>query len=366
MELTLGKLDIQQEIAVDAETAVKNYKWLEQQLCEYVGVPYCVSMQSASMGLLFALKALDIGAGDSVLCTSFSYFAVSELIKLAGANPVMVDINPNTYNIDPFCLQYVIGKCRRSKQPIPKALIAVDLFGLPCNYDALEEICAENDIDIIEDMAHSFGASFNGKRAGSFGRVAVASFFPAQPREALGDGGAVFCQSVEDERRLKSLRRTVGEDGENNGWMQWQGGSIDSIQTSMVAEKLAMLDREIGRRRTVAQWYRERLDGRVRLQQVGDGYESAYSQLAVSMQTTAQRDSMIDWLISHHIPSHKYKPSPLPCIERDEDWSRVVLVNAKAVSQKLISLPMHPFLSKRVVNFICDKILEKLDSDQVE
>lgn len=333
---------------------------LEDRLCEYVDAPHCISVESATTGLLLALKAAEIEPGDTVLCTPFSYFATADIIALAGGVPMFVDINPNTFNIDPFCLEYVIGKCIRTRQPVPRALITADLFGLPCNYQAVEEICERYGILLIEDMAQSFGATFQGKRAGSFGRMAVASFFPTKPLGELGEGGAVFCHSAQDAQRLQSLRRQIG-----TGGVSGSGSHLGTIQASLVQEKLGIFDQELQRRRAVDEQYRKRLEGIVRMQFVGEGHVSACTQFVLSLKNGAARDSMKDCLQRNHIPSYTLEPEP----GRQRPWSgadKVALVNAQSVAQKLVGVPIHPYLSSKVVHYICDCIVEEIDKAEAD
>lgn len=328
---------------------------LEQQLCEYVGADYGVCVSSATAGMLMALQVCGVEPGDTVLCTSFSYFSTSQIIELAGATPLFVDINPNTFNIDPYCLEYAINKCERTHKPTPKALIAVDLFGAPCNYEALEEICFRNGIVLIEDMAHSFGGAFQGRRTGSFGRMAVASFFPSQPLRDLGEGGAVFCHDPKDYRRLVNLR------GQSNGSDagKFQPGYLDGIQASLVSEKLAALDKELELRRKIDGWYRKRLQGKVRMQRCGDEFLSACTQFVVAMKTPEERDALAKRLREQQIPSHTFEPSPTGYGGPLSDLERITLLNARSAAERILVLPIDPYLSQRVVHFICDCILEE-------
>lgn len=341
----------------------KDMAGLEARLCEYVGVPHCVGVESATTGLLLALKALDIGPGDSVLCTSFSYFATAEIVALTGAEPILVDINPNTYNIDPYCLEYVVGKCVRTGQPVPKALIAVDLFGLPCNYEALEEICQRRGIHLIEDMAQSFGATFQDRKAGSFGRLAVASFFPAKPLGELGEGGVVFCSGEKDLHRLQALRRKVHL-SHRQQTLYNTGSGLDAIQATVVADKLDSFHIDLVARRKVAAQYRKRFSGIVKMQQVGEDYESAYTQFAISLEGPEARARLVDFLHERHIPGYIFEPSPLCRREDAQDWGKVALVNARTCAQKILSLPVHPYLSGRVVDYICDSVLEFFEQER--
>lgn len=348
------------EMAVHSEFILgKDVQELEQRLCEYVGTDCCVSVSSGTSGLLLALRAAGVGKGDSVLCTTFSYFATADVIALTGAQPLFVDINPNTFNIDPYCLEYVLRKCVRTKTPLPRALIAVDLFGLPCDYDALEEICARFDIVLIEDMAQSFGASYRGKKTGSFGHFSVASFFLAKPLGGLGDGGAVFCHSEQDARMLRSMRKD-GKAQQALGTGDTIGSAtLDSIQTSIISEKLKAFDEEHIRRQAVAARYRKNLSGHVKLQQEGEDYTSAHTHFVIALHDDRHRAEVMERLHENSIPSHIYQAAPLRDTGACNDWNRITLVNTSVIAKKILAIPMHPYLSNNVVDYICDCILQR-------
>lgn len=353
-QIRAGKIEALEWKEEESPSLQRDMAELERHLCEYVEAEHCVCVDSATTGMLMALRTAGVQMGDSVLCTSFSYFATADIIELLGAKPVFVDINPNSYCIDPYCLEYVVGKCVRRKLSLPRALIAVDLFGLPCNYDAIAEICEKYGIVLIEDMAQSFGASYKGRKTGCFGRLAVSSFFPARPLGELGEGGAVFCHSCDDASRLESLRRNIHLNGARSN-------RLDTVQASVVEEKLRTFDLELERRRKIATRYRERLQGHVKLQQIQEHYESACTHFVISLKDARIREGMIERLQLCHIPCEIFTPSPISHRERSGN-DKVALVNAQSVAQRILTIPMHPYLSGRVVDYICDRILEELAS----
>lgn len=322
---------------------------LEYRLAKYVGTPYCVLTTSGTAGLLTALRASGIKDGDRVMCTSFSFFATAEIIALAGAVPVLVDTNPNTFNIDDFCLEYVLKKCKRTRQPMPKALVAADLFGLPCDFDKIEKICAENNITLIEDMSGAFGASYKGRKTGSFGRFSVASFFPARPLGGIGDGGGIFCRTKEDKKLIASL---VGGEEEKN--------AFDFVEASVISEKLNSYSDELSRRQLIAARYRDNFKGYVKVQQVDEDYISAYTQFVIALENGEQREQVMEALREKRVPC-----SILHCTQRERpaerDWERVVLANSREAAQRLLAIPMHPYLSIRVVDFISECIMETVE-----
>ncbi len=321
---------------------------LERRLAEFVGTKHCVLTSSGTAGLLTALRASGIRDGDGVMCTSFSFFATTEIITLAGAVPVLVDTNPNTFNIDPYCLEYVLKKCVRTRQPLPKALVAADSFGLPCDFDAIEEICARYNITLIEDMSGAFGASYKGRKTGSFGRFSVASFFPARPLGGIGDGGGVFCRNREDLKLVETLRGI----SENQ--------HFDFVKASAVSEKLNCYSDELSRRQLVAARYRDNFKGFVKVQQTDDDYINAYTQFVIALLDEKQRERVIDALKEKSIPC-----SILHCTQRtrnENEWERVVLANTQQAAQRLLAIPMHPFLSVHVVDYISECIMETVDA----
>lgn len=338
------------QVEIDGEQELRE---LERRLAEYVGTQHCVLTPSGTAGLLTALRASGIRDGDGVMCTSFSFFATAEIIALAGAVPMLVDTNPNTFNIDPYCIEYVLKKCARTRHPLPKALIAADLFGLPCDFDAIEDICLRYNITLIEDMSGAFGASYKGRKCGGFGRFSVASFFPARPLGGIGDGGGIFCRSREDAKLLELLR--------GSGKKQ---RPYDFVQTSAVGEKLSCYSDELASRQLVAARYRDNFNGFVKVQQVDEDYISAYTQFVIALADTKQREHVIDVLKEKHVPC-----SVLHCTQRgrmaENEWERVVLANTQQAAGRLLAIPMHPYLSVHVVDYISECVMETVDGADI-
>ena len=179
---------------------------LEQQLAEYVGKKYCITCGNGTDALELALKVMNIGPGDAVFTSDFTYFASAGCIATVGATPILVDIDLKTFNISPEALERQIQRVISEGQAVPKAIIAVDLFGLPADYSELDKLAVKYNLLIIEDAAQGFGGSINGKKACSFGNIAITSFFPAKPLGCYGDGGAVFTDDPAVNERLRSLR----------------------------------------------------------------------------------------------------------------------------------------------------------------
>ncbi|WRS26363.1 DegT/DnrJ/EryC1/StrS family aminotransferase [Oscillospiraceae bacterium MB08-C2-2] len=338
---------------------------MESRLAEKIGTAHCVSVSSGSAGLMLALLAAGVKPGDRVLCTSFSFFAVAEAISFIGATPVFVDINPNTLNMDPYCLEMVLKRHFRREEPLPRALVASDLFGLPCNLRAMEEICSRYGIQLIEDMAQSFGARIGERMAGSFGRFAVTSFYPNKPLGTFGDGGAVFCHTDEDAAMLCSLRNHGAQKGTPYHLHIGIGGRLDTIQAAVVSCKLDFFDEEFESRQKLADYYNRQLGGKIKTQWVGADYTSGWAQFPVILESCAQREKLVTALREAQIPCHVPYPVPVHRQPAFCDLPRVSLVNAEDMSRRILSLPMHPYLTKKVVDYICSVVLDTVAATKI-
>ncbi len=212
---------------------------LEHALAEYVGVKHAITCANGTDALQLALMALEIGEGDAVFCPTFTFFATAEVIAYANATPVFVDSDERTFNICPKNLEEQITKVIEKGALKPKAIIAVDLFGLPANYVELEKLAAKYDLYLIEDAAQGFGGAINGKKAGGFGDIATTSFFPAKPLGCYGDGGAVFTNDDKLAALIESYRvHGKGSDKYDNVRIGLNS-RLDTIQAAILLEKLA-------------------------------------------------------------------------------------------------------------------------------
>jgi len=330
---------------------------LEKRLAGFVGAPFCVAASDAASAVALALASAGIGgSGDSVLCTALGCGIPVQGILMAGAAPVFVDVSPNSYTIDPYCLEYALNKLNRAGETMPKALIATDLFGAPCQYEALEHICGQRGIVLIEDMSGAFGAKFAGKTAGSFGRFAVASFSASGPLEELG-GAAVFCHDEDDARRLASLRQANKQQffGEVGAVLP----CVSSADALVMDARLEYYIQQLERRRYAAKAYRESLQGVVHMQQPVCGSESAYSQFVVALPRNIKRSRVAGQMRAMNIPCGP----PLCGMQTAySDWNRVMLTNTLALSERLLSLPIHPYLSGHLVEYICRCLVRCIDT----
>ncbi|WP_318485085.1 DegT/DnrJ/EryC1/StrS family aminotransferase, partial [Photobacterium leiognathi] len=212
---------------------------LEEKLAEYVGVKHAITCANGTDALTLAMMALDIKEGDAVFCPTFTFFATAETIAFASATPVFVDSDENTFNICPIDLEKRIQHVIAEGKLVPKAIVSVDLFGLPANYPEIEKIAEKYNLKLIEDAAQGFGGSINNKKAGSFGDIATTSFFPAKPLGCYGDGGAIFTNNDEYAELIKSYRvHGKGTDKYDNVRVG-VNSRLDTIQAAILLEKLA-------------------------------------------------------------------------------------------------------------------------------
>ncbi len=281
---------------------------LEEALENYVGAKHCVSCASGTDALLMALMAYDVGPGDAIFTTPFTFISTAEVISLLGATPVFVDIEKETFNIDAEKLRGTIAATQKESKLEVRGIIPVDLFGQPADYGKIETVAKEFDLFVLEDAAQSFGATHNGKKACSFGDMAATSFFPAKPLGCYGDGGAVFTDSDKLAKKLRSIRVHGKGDHKYDNVRIGINGRLDTLQAAIVLEKLAIFGKEIELRNEVAQRYSEGLRDRVRIPIVKPDRTSVWAQYSV---LSDRREELLRHLNSKNIPTAIYYPKPL-------------------------------------------------------
>ena len=330
-------------------------KEMEAEIAEYVGVKYCVSCSSGTDALLMPLLAWDVGPGDAVFTTPFTFIATAEVIQLLGATPIFVDIDPKTYNIDPVLLDAAISKVMADGQLNPKVIIPVDLFGLPADYAAIEAIGKKYDIKILEDAAQGFGGQIGDRLAGSFGDVAGTSFFPAKPLGCYGDGGAIFTDDDDLYEKLVSIRfHGKGGDKYDNVRIGING-RMDTLQAGIVLEKFTLFPEEVKMRNEVAAQYSALLSERVVVPEVPAGFTSSWAQYSILAKDANDRAALQAKLKEAGIPTAVYYPKPLHqqtafnhLSYKDGDFPV-----SEEMSQRIFSLPMHPYLETADIEKIC-------------
>ncbi|MPW36263.1 DegT/DnrJ/EryC1/StrS aminotransferase family protein [Vibrio sp. B1Z05] len=317
---------------------------LEDKLAEYVGVKHAITCANGTDALTLCMMVLDVKAGDAVFCPTFTFFATAEAIALAGATPVFVDSDKDTFNICPKDLEQRIEQTIKAGELNIKAIIAVDLFGLPANYPELERIAEKYKLKLIEDAAQGFGGSINGQRAGSFGDIATTSFFPAKPLGCYGDGGAVFTDNDEYAELLRSYRvHGKGSDKYDNVRIGINS-RLDTIQAAILLEKLAEFPQELEVRNKAAQKYNEELKGVYKTPTIPRGYTSSWAQYTLA---SKDRDIQMQKYKEQGIPTMVYYRT---CMHNQSafkflNYSHVDFPVATTLSKQVFSLPIHGYIN---------------------
>jgi UDP-2-acetamido-2-deoxy-ribo-hexuluronate aminotransferase len=325
---------------------------MEQQLANYTSAAHCVSAASGTDALLLALMALEVGPGDEVITTPFSFIATAEVIGLLGATPVFVDVDPVTYNIDPARIEAAISAHTR-------AIMPVSLFGLCADMDAINAIAERHQVTVIEDAAQSFGATYQGQRSCNLSTIACTSFFPAKPLGCYGDGGAVFTSDADIALRLKELRNH-GQDRQYHHPRLGINGRMDGMQAAVILAKLAIFDDEVAARARIGARYSELLaDSGCVTPAIPDGYSSVYAQYTLQV---PNREALQAALRDAGIPSAVYYPVTLDQQPALAERSRLgsELSVAHALQEKVMSLPMHPYLDDETQDRIASALKSAL------
>jgi dTDP-4-amino-4,6-dideoxygalactose transaminase len=321
---------------------------LEQALQTYVGVPHAVTCANGTDALVLALKALEVGPGDLVVTSPFSFFATVEAIMLVGARPTFADIDPATFNMDPDALDRALAKARAAGTPA-KAVIAVDLFGLPADYHRIEPICTAHGVALIEDAAQGFGGTQGGHRASAFGTIATTSFFPAKPLGCYGDGGALFTADDRLAELLRSLRVHGKGASKYDNVRIGTNSRLDTLQAAILLEKLALFDEELILRQQVADRYTALLPDIVKTPAAASGRTSSWAQYTVRCRSREERAALMRALGERGIPSAIYYERALhlqPALS-GLGFAAGDFPCAEEASERVLSLPMGPYLSEQ-------------------
>jgi len=328
---------------------------LEEKLSDYVGVKHTISCSSGTDALLIPLMAWNIGPGDAVFTTPFTYVATAEVISLLGATPVFVDVYESTFNIDCEKLELAIQNTISEGKLTPKAIIPVDLFGLPARYRLIEEIAKKYDLKVIEDAAQSFGASVGDRKVGTFGDVAATSFYPAKPLGCYGDGGAIFTNNDNLAEKCKAIRIHGTTTDKYNSELIGLNGRLDSMQAAVLLEKLIIFDEELDLRQKISNKYRENMNN---CQYIPDNYKSSHALFSILLQSNQERSEIISKLSKNNIPNVIYYKMPLHLMKAFSNLSykKDNFPVSEGLSERILSLPMHPYLSEDDVGLVINQI----------
>ena len=325
---------------------------LEQQLAAYVGMKHCISCANGTDALWLALRALGLKAGDAVFVPDFTFFSTAEAPAILDLVPVFVDVDARTFNMDVNDLE------RKWQQALnnglhPAAVIAVDLFGLPADYDAIADFCRQKSLPLIEDGAQGFGGSIRGKRACSFGDIATTSFFPAKPLGCYGDGGALFTNDDRYADLLRSLRvHGKGTDKYDNVRLGLNS-RLDTLQAAILQVKLRHFDDELKAVNRVAAKYSQLLAGKVIIPEIPSGIVSSWAQYTIQ---TPNRDELQARLKAAGVPSMVYYPHTMSRQSAFAHLNQAPCPVADSLSRSVLSLPMHPYMTDEEIETVASLI----------
>jgi dTDP-4-amino-4,6-dideoxygalactose transaminase len=350
------------EAAIKA--AVEGGQWIlgpqvaqfEKDIAAWAGVKHAIACANGTDALLLVLKAWGVGAGDAVFVPAFTFAATGEVVALAGATPVFVDVLPDTFNMDPASLETAIAMVKKDGTLAPKVVMPVDLFGQPADYRALVPIAAREGLKLFCDTAQGFGGLLDGKRAGAIGDAAATSFFPAKPLGCYGDGGACFTNDDGLKDALLSLRmHGQGADRYEHVRIGYNS-RLDTIQAAILIEKLKIFEDEIERRNAVARRYNDAFAGsnRIKTPPVIDGATSTWAQYTLQVEG---RPAMQAALKEAGVPAVVYYPIPLSRQPAYRHYPSAPTPVSEALCGTVISLPMHPYLDEATQDRIISAVL---------
>ena len=354
-------------------------KELEKQLAEDVGVKHCLTCANGTDALTLALKAWGVGPGDAVFVPDFTFFSSAEVVPLEGAEPVFVDVCEETFNLDAADLERAVQAVLAEGRLRPRVAVAVDLFGLPADYKAIRAVADKYGLLILEDGAQGFGGTIDGKRACSFGDIATTSFFPAKPVGCYGDGGAVFTDNDEWAALIESYRVHGKGQFKYDNVRIGMNSRLDTVQAAVLQVKLKAFDEyELADINLAALQYTKRLKDIVATPVIPEGFLSSWAQYTIRLRDKAQRDALQAALKAEGIPSMVYYPKPMHLqtafadsfaalgmtngchSEEVEDRRRNLCPVATSLCNRVLSLPMHPYLTTEQIDLVCDVIRKNL------
>ncbi len=324
----------------------------EAALAAFAGAGHAIGTANGTDAIGICLMAMGLRPGDAVICPAFTFAATAEAVAWLGATPVFVDIDEKTYNLDPAALPLALETAARAGLK-PRAVIAVDLFGQPADYEPIEAFCRDNGLKLICDAAQGFGASYRGRRVGSIGDFTTASFFPAKPLGCYGDGGAILTNDGESAELIRSLRfHGKGSDKYDNVRIG-MNSRLDTIQAAILLEKLSIFEDEIAARQVVARRYAEGLADVAAVPFVMDGCVSVWAQYTIRV-PAASRDGFMKAMKERGVPTNIYYPRPL---NRQTAYARFPVAGnglpvSERIAQEVVALPMHPYLTADVQDYI--------------
>lgn len=330
---------------------------LEKSLAEYVGVKHCIACANGTDALTLALMAWGINEGDAVFVPDFTFFSTGEVVSFEGALPVFVDVDKETFNMNPDSLEQAIKKTLAQGKAVPKAVIAVDLFGQPADYGRIRAITDKYGLKLLEDGAQGFGGSLNGKRACSFGDISTTSFFPAKPLGCYGDGGAVFTDDDLAADVIRSIRIHGKGECKYDNVRIGMNSRLDTIQAAVLQVKLKAFEQyELENVNAAAQEYTKLLKDVVKTPVVPEGYYSSWAQYTIQLKNQKVREGLQAYLKENGIPSMVYYPKPMHSQKAFEDvrQDKKDFPNTTELCDRVLALPIHPYMKQEDIMQVVD------------
>lgn len=333
-------------------------KRFEQQAAAFCGAKHALGCANGTDALQLALMALEIGRGDAVFVPAFTFAATAEVVPLVGATPVFVDVEERTFNMDAESLKRAIAHAKKEGLR-PSCVMPVDLFGLPADYDVLNAIARENAMKVVGDSAQGLAATYKGRRTGSLADITTTSFFPAKPLGCYGDGGAVFTEDDDLAELIDSFRvHGKGADKYSNDRVGLNS-RLDTIQAAILLEKIAVYQVEIDARQEVAHRYNAALASHVQTPYVPEEHISVWAQYTLALNNVEQRDRVKATAQAAGVPTMVYYPTPLHKLKAYHHFPRDPngLPMSETLSQRVLSLPMHPYLESDAQDHVIETII---------
>jgi len=325
-------------------------KELDEKLANYSGVKHCSTCGSGTDALILALMAWDVKPGDAVFVSSFTFVASAEAPVLLGATPIFVDSDPNTFNMDPKDLQRAIDEVKKEGKLNLKAVIPVDIFGSPCDYDEILRIAHENGMKVLSDSCQSYGSVYKGKKAGSIADMSATSIYPTKPLGCYGDGGAVFTNSETENDIVKSCRvHGMSPADHYDNVRLGLTGRLNSFQGAVLLQKLTVFDQELKDRARVAKRYDNELDSYFGKQKILDNCQSAYGLYTIHCE---DRDELMTYLRENGVPCGAYYPRPVNTQTAYAKWNNRSLPVCEKLSKTVLSIPMTPYLDNEDLDYV--------------
>lgn len=339
---------------------------LEGKLAEYVGAKHCITCANGTDALSLALMAWKIGEGDAVFVPDFTFFSSGEVVSYAGATPVFVDIDKDTFNISVDSLENAIQCVIEEGYLTPKVIIAVDLFGQPADYPSIRKIAEKYNLMILEDGAQGFGGEIEGQKACSFGNISTTSFFPAKPLGCYGDGGAIFTDNDDIEKYLRSIRIHGKGSCKYDNIRIGMNSRLDTLQAAILLPKLKAFEKyEFEKINQAAAQYTEILKDVVKTPFIKEGFYSSWAQYSVLLPENIQREELQQNLKRDDIPTMVYYPKPMHEQKAFLDNYLVFdeLSNTKEICRRILSLPIHPYMKSEDVEYVAECLKKYLCPD---